>query len=202
MDYRVPKMDTPQAVPDLVEHFRRNAVDLRSSRYNETELRREFLDPFFEALGWDVNNRLRYSETYKDVVHEPTRETEQGIPDYCFRIGGTQKFFLEAKKPSVRLKYNPDPAMQLRRYAWSSKLPLSILSNFDELAIYDCRTAPKQGDKASAGRISYYTFEEYPQKWDEIESHPISADIPRMCNTKCALPMLCRLASGLFCSHR
>jgi type I restriction-modification system DNA methylase subunit/predicted type IV restriction endonuclease len=163
-------MNPPKAVLDLVEHFRRNAVDLRSNRYNETELRREFLDPFFEALGWDVNNHLRYSETYKDVVHEPTRETEQGIPDYCFRIGGTPKFFLEAKKPSVRLKDNPDPALQLRRYAWSSKLPLSILSNFDELAIYDCRIAPKQGDKASTGRISYYSFEEYQQKWEEIAS--------------------------------
>lgn len=163
-------MNTPQAVIDLVEHFRRNADDLRASRYNETELRREFLDPFFEALGWDVNNGLRYAETYKDVVHEPTRETEQGVPDYCFRVGGTPKFYLEAKKPSVRLKDNPDPALQVRRYAWSSKLPLSILSNFDELAIYDCRTAPKLGDKASVGRISYYTFDEYPDKWDEIAS--------------------------------
>jgi len=163
-------MNAPQAVLDLVEHFRRNAEDLRSNRYNEIALRREFLDPFFDALGWDVNNRLRYAETYKDVVHEPTRETEQGVPDYCFRVGGTPKFYLEAKKPSVRLKDNPDPALQLRRYAWSSKLPLSILSNFDELAIYDCRTAPKQGDKASAGRISYYTFDEYPNKWEEIAS--------------------------------
>lgn len=60
--------------------------------------------------------------------------------------------------------------MQLRRYAWSSKLPLSILSSFDELAIYDCRTAPKEGDKASTARISYYTFSEYPEKWDEIAS--------------------------------
>jgi hypothetical protein len=163
-------MNPPNVILDLIERFQRNALDLRSNRYNETELRREFLDPFFEALGWDVNNRLGYSETYKDVVHEPTRETEQGIPDYCFRVGGTPKFYVEAKKPSVRLKDNPDPALQLRRYAWSSKLPLSILSNFDELAIYDCRTAPKQGDKASAGRISYYTFEEYPQKWEEIAS--------------------------------
>jgi type I restriction-modification system DNA methylase subunit/predicted type IV restriction endonuclease len=163
-------MSPPQTVLDLVEHFRRNADDLRSHRYNETALRREFLDPFFEALGWDVNNNLRYAETYKDVVHEPTRETDQGIPDYCFRVGGAPKFYLEAKKPSVRLKDNPEPALQLRRYAWSSKLPLSVLSNFDELAIYDCRTAPKQGDKASTGRISYYTFEEYPQKWQEIAS--------------------------------
>jgi len=163
-------MKPPQAIRDLVEHFQRNADDFRSNRYNEADLRREFLDPFFEALGWDVNNHLRYSEWYKDVVHEPTRETEQGTPDYCFRVGGSPKFFVEAKKPSVRLKDNPDPALQLRRYAWSSKLSLSVLSNFDELAIYDCRIAPMQGDKASTGRISYYTFDEYPLKWEEIAS--------------------------------
>ena len=163
-------MAPPQIIVDLVEHFARNISDFRSNRYNETELRREFLDPFFEALGWDVNNRLHHSETYKDVVHEPTRETDQGVPDYCFRVGGTPKFYLEAKKPSVRLKDNSEPALQLRRYAWSSKLPLSVLSNFDELAIYDCRTAPKQGDKASNARIAYYTFQEYAAKWDEIAS--------------------------------
>ena len=160
----------PQPVLDLVEHFDRNASELRSSAYNETQLRREFLDPFFEALGWDVNNRLHYSETYKDVVHEPAREAEHGTPDYCFRVGGTSKFYVEAKKPAVKLKDNPEPALQLRRYAWSSKLPLSILSSFDELAIYDCRTAPRHGDKASTARIAYYTFHEYPSKWDEIAS--------------------------------
>ena len=127
-------MTPPQMILDLVEHFDRNISDLRSSLYNETELRREFLDPFFEALGWDVNNRAHYSETYKDVVHEPAREAEHGTPDYCFRVGGTSKFYVEAKKPAVRLRDNPDPALQLRRYAWSSKLPLSILSSFDELS--------------------------------------------------------------------
>ncbi len=74
-------MTPPKKIIDLVEHFERNTADFRSNRYNKTELRREFLDPFFEALGWDVNNRLRYSETYKDVVHEPSRETDQGTPD-------------------------------------------------------------------------------------------------------------------------
>ena len=163
-------MPPPQIILDLVEHFDRNASELRSRAYNETQVRREFLDPFFEALGWDVNNRLHYSETYKDVVHEPTRETHEGTPDYCFRVGGTPKFYVEAKKPAVRLKDNPDPALQLRRYAWSSKLPLSVLSSFDELAIYDCRIPPRHGDRASTARIAYYTFPEYPAKWDEIAS--------------------------------
>ena len=47
-----------------------NAVSYRSGHYNETQLHREFLGPFFEALGWDVFNKLGYAEAYKDVIHE------------------------------------------------------------------------------------------------------------------------------------
>ena len=63
-------MPAPQAVLDLVERFERNREAYKSPTYNETQLRREFLDPFFEALGWDVNNRQGYAEAYKDVIHE------------------------------------------------------------------------------------------------------------------------------------
>lgn len=38
--------------------------------YNETQVRREFIDPFFEAFGWDVANKAGYAETYKDVIHD------------------------------------------------------------------------------------------------------------------------------------
>ena len=57
-------------VADLVEKFREQADDYRSGQYNETQTRREFIDPLFEALGWDVTNRAGYAESYKDVVHE------------------------------------------------------------------------------------------------------------------------------------
>ncbi|MDT8391632.1 MAG: Eco57I restriction-modification methylase domain-containing protein [Lentisphaeria bacterium] len=89
-------------------------------------------------------------------------------PDYCFRIGGTRKFFLETKKPSVNIKADTHPAYQLRRYAWSAKLPLSILTDFEEFAVYDCRARPVQSDKASKSRIMYLKFDEYIDRWDEI----------------------------------
>ncbi len=56
----------------------------------------------------------------------------------------------------------------MRRYAWSAKLPLSILTDFEELAVYDCRIKPAQGDKASTGRIMYLSYTEYADRWDEI----------------------------------
>ncbi len=37
------------------------------------KLGREFLDPFFGALGWDIANEAGVSDAYKDVIHDPGR---------------------------------------------------------------------------------------------------------------------------------
>src|SRR6266446_5479509 len=160
----------PEAIIDLIEHFQRNEDAFRSGGYNEAQLRREFLDPFFEALGWDVGNRLGAAEAYKDVIHEDAIKVGEGTkaPDYFFRIGGTRKFFLEAKKPAVDIKNDASPAFQLRRYAWTTKLPLSILTDFEEFAVYDCRVKPDPNNNASVARILYISYAEYATRWHEI----------------------------------
>jgi len=157
-------------VVELVETFDRNIDTYRSQQYNETQLRREFIDPFFEQLGWDVANKAGCAQAYKDVIHEDAIKIsgETKAPDYCFRIGGARKFFLEAKKPSVNIKGDPHPAYQLRRYAWSAKLPLSILTDFEEFAVYDCLSRPKQTDRAGTARIMYLTYKQYLDNWSEI----------------------------------
>jgi hypothetical protein len=163
-------MDAPPILHDLVDRFERNADAYRSGSYNETELRREFLDPFFKALGWDIDNKQGHAEAYKEVIHEDSIRIDDAVktPDYSFRIGGTRKFFLEAKKPSISIKGDPAAAYQLRRYAWSAKLPLSILSNFEEFAVYDCRIKPDKDDLASHARILYLTYQDYSARWNDI----------------------------------
>ena len=157
-------------ISNLIERFERNIEAYRNPAYNETQLRREFVDPFFEALGWDVTNKAGYAEQYKDVIHEDAIKIAGATkaPDYCFQIGGVRKFFLETKKPSIDIKGQIDPAYQLRRYAWSSKLPLSILTDFEELAIYDCRLRPKPSDKPSIGRVRFYTYPQYLDSFEDI----------------------------------
>ena len=163
-------MTAPEIIKDLVRRFDEHRDAYRSGKYNETQLRREFLDPFFEALGWDVFNKQSYAEMYKDVIHEDSLEIEgeNKAPDYAFRIGGQRKFFVEAKKPSVNIELNIHPAFQLRRYAWSAKLALSILTDFEEFAVYDCRAKPDKADKASTGRVKLISYKDYIEKWDEI----------------------------------
>ncbi len=163
-------MAAPHEILGLIERFNNNCEAYRSGTYNETQLRREFIDPFFKILGWDVDNEKGYAEAYKDVIHEDSIKIGgmTKAPDYCFRIGGIRKFFVETKKPSVNLKDDANPAFQLRRYAWSAKLPLSILTDFEEFVVYDCRVKPDKLDKPSTARILYLNYTGYAQRWDEI----------------------------------
>lgn len=163
-------MAAPNEIIDLVERFETNKESYKSGHYNETQVRREFVDPFFKALGWDVDNEQGFAEAYKDVIHEDAVKvgTTTKAPDYSFRIGGQRKFFLEAKKPSVDIKDDIHPAFQLRRYAWTMKLPLSVLTDFEEFAVYDCNVKPDKTDKASNARIFYLNYKDYLTRWDEI----------------------------------
>lgn len=150
--------------------FSVNHAQYKSNDYDESNTRTDFIDKFFELLDWDVRNEQGFSENYREVIREDKVKIDgqQKAPDYCFRIGGVRKFFVEAKKPGVNIKDTPEPAFQVRRYAYTAKLPLSILTNFEEFAVYDTRIKPDKNDKASAARIFYCTFREYDQHFDFI----------------------------------
>jgi len=165
-------MPVPTRLAELIERFERNKKFYTSPAYNETQLREEFVNPFFEALGWDVRNIEGRAEAYKDVIHEDAIRIGQTIkaPDYSFRVGGQRKFFVETKKPSVNIKADVNPAYQIRRYSWSAKLPLAILTDFEEFAVYDCRKKPLPTDNASVGRVLYLSYDEYEKRWGEIEN--------------------------------
>jgi len=160
----------PSVIHDLCERYERNRESYRSDAYNEAQARQEFINPLFKQLGWDMDNEQGYAEAYKDVVHEDSLRvgTQLKAPDYGFRIGGQRKFFLEAKKPRVSVVDSKDPAYQLRRYAWSAKLPLSVLTNFAEFAVYDCRWKPEVSDAAGKHRVEYFTYEQFETKWDYL----------------------------------
>jgi type I restriction-modification system DNA methylase subunit len=162
----------PDAIITLVKSFENYLPAYKRGQYSEMQLRQEFIDPFFKALGWDLDNTKRYSELYKEVIHEdPIRirgSTE--FIDYSFRIGGVRKFIVEAKKPAVNIRDDAGPALQIRRYAWNAHLALSILTDFEEFAVYDCTKKPMPGDTAATARIAIFNYKEYTEKWDWIAS--------------------------------
>ena len=162
---------------ELVTKYANNRAEYLKPSYNETALRVEFLNPLFTLLGWDVDNERGLSIYAREVIHEstvvvvdedPAHATKK--PDYAFRIGGETQFFLEAKKPSVNIAENRSPAFQARRYGWSGGHEIVVLSNFEDLSIYDCGFRPRPDDSASFARIAHFHFDEYEANLDYLYS--------------------------------
>lgn len=158
-------------ISELVERFEEQFASYKKSDYNETLTRRDFIDPFFKALGWDIDNEEGYAQSYREVIHEDKVKVGRATkaPDYSFRLcGGKRLFFVEAKKPSVSIKDEIQPAYQVRRYGWSARLSISVITDFEEFSIYDCTRKPYPTDKASVARIKYLTYKDYLKEFDFI----------------------------------
>lgn len=169
-----------EQIHNLVAKFKRDYRKYKDAdAFKETDVRTEFINPFFQALGWDVDNSFcPLPMAFKDVVQEQRVRVKGGshdenrkAPDYAFRIGGKTAFYVEAKHPRINLDTHKDSAFQVRRYGWSNDLPVSVLTDFEELAIYDTRIQPVYGNEAHVGRLQklpYLTLEEYESRFKEL----------------------------------
>jgi hypothetical protein len=161
-------------VAELVQRFHKNESDYLRNSYNETQARSEFITPLLEALGWDVHNNAAMPLAFRDVIEEATVEVGvEGLskrPDYELRLARQRKLFVEAKKPYVRVDRNQAAAFQARRYGYSASLPVSVLTTFNQLAIYDCRSAPLETDQASVARVMLINYQQFETHFDELWS--------------------------------
>jgi predicted type IV restriction endonuclease len=66
----------PPIIHELVAKFAERHDTYKRGDYNETQLRRDFLDPFFAAMGWDIDNRKGYAEKFREVIHEDLHDTK------------------------------------------------------------------------------------------------------------------------------
>lgn len=159
-------------VEKLVNRYTEQQKSYHAADYNETKTRRDFIDPFFKALGWDMDNEQDVAEPYREVIHEDKLKIQGKMksPDYGFRLQGAKQrlYFVEAKKPSVALKTNKESAFQIRRYGWNSKVSVSILTNFEEFIVYDCSKKPNATDSPVTGRLKTISFDQYLTEFDFI----------------------------------
>ena len=59
-----------KTITGLIRRFDEQYSSYKNHSHNETLTRRDFIDPFFKALGWDVDNQNGYAEAYHEVIHE------------------------------------------------------------------------------------------------------------------------------------
>ena len=149
----------------LVQKYEQGKEVYRTSRFNETQVRNEFLDPLFEILGWDIRNSAGKNTNEREVLlEEPLKAnaaSHSKKPDYTFRLFGERKFFLEAKKPCVHIEREDDPAKQVRRYGFTAGLKISVLSNFEHLYIYDTSYPVEQNDTRVKAIVREYKYTDY-----------------------------------------
>lgn len=189
-------------VRELVGRFKRNLSHYRSTDFDETSTREQFINPLFEALGWDVLDHAGLGSNRDVIFHSrlvaqhqvagleawdedlstdelAAREPTVRIPDYAFRHDGRVQFFVEAKKPSTSIRRR-GPAFQVKSYAWSQQIPFAVLTDFQELRVFNCTARPDY-DAPEAGLLEGFSlnFQEYesawPRLWETLSMQAVSA---------------------------
>lgn len=134
-------------VKALVGKFEQDKHHYLAKGYPEAQVRIDFLNPFFAALGWDIENKAHKPPDKRDVVIEilpinEKRVTSNLRPDYSFRINGNTKLFVEAKAPSVALD-DVNHILQAKDYAWNTQqVSFVILTDFEEFKLFDASLKP------------------------------------------------------------
>jgi len=132
-----------QQVRELAEIFKAGEARYLLSDYSEAQARKDFIDKFFMALGWDVNHDHQTNPYEQEVKVEPSAAGQRRA-DYSFHLAPNfrdVRFFVEAKKPSGEIATNLN-YFQTIRYGWNSETPLAVLTDFEQFHVLDCRYKP------------------------------------------------------------
>ncbi len=162
----------------LVESFGKRLTELKRPGYAEAQLRDDFLNPFFRALGWDMENRAGLIQPEREVEIESATQIGGGRKraDYLFRTDKRDRFVCEAKKPAEEL--HPRYAFQAKRYAWNKGVPVALLTDFEELKIYVVGGKPHI-DEPGVGEWKSWHFLQYPQiareLWELLSRDKVAA---------------------------
>lgn len=151
-------------IEQKVQDFEENAVVLKKKGHGETNIRSNYIDVLFEALGWDMKSHYEVDREFSQKDTSGTKKV-----DYAFKLNGKTKFFIEAKEASVDLVNNKDAIHQAKRYAYSTngKAPVVILTDFEEFRVFNVMKAPVY-DNPNRELLPKYSmlYTDYINNWD------------------------------------
>ena len=156
-----------EAVQELVSNFEKNKHAYVGPGYSEAEVRIDFIDKFFIALGWDVNHNIQKNPYEQEVKVERSVliQSTQRHADYAFYLAPdfrNIRFFVEAKKPSADVA-TTDNCFQVIRYGWNSQTPFAVLTDFQKFLVLDSRYKPDP-DTALNRAVATYHYTEYTDR--------------------------------------
>lgn len=157
-------------ITNYQEACKRGELDMASE-----ETIRAWINQMLAVFGWNVRNTNHVLQEVQLETLE--RATLSGIgstntrPDYTLMNGRVRLFFLDAKKRTVNIREDKGVAFQIRSYGWSIGASYSVVTNMDELAIYDCTAMPRHSDNADFARLAYLKVEDYTDNFECLNSY-------------------------------
>lgn len=151
-------MDSEKAcreIEHLIAKYRKVLEDGRVKGYTEEETKKDFIQPLFRTLGWDVENSLEVSAE---------ENVSKRRVDYGFRINGIPKFFLEAKKLKEDVE-DPEYIKQAINYAWHKSCTWAVLTNFKTLRIFNAEV--KNPNPLQSELITIH-YENYLDRFEDL----------------------------------
>jgi len=137
-------------------------------KLSEFDIRENYILPMFKHLGWNIDNE-DLSPFEFEVLRE--RTIRSGRPDITFRIQGLSVFFVETK--NIKKELTDKDLVQAWRYAWTSGHRFSVLSNFLQTWLIDCRATPPINKEKQSFR-SQIIFQWHaailPKQWKQLTS--------------------------------
>jgi len=156
-------MAAPDSVKKLVEEFERLKGGPPLDSFDEAQLCTSYVEPFWEALGWNVRDPREVVKEKRVHLRASTKHA-----DYCFQLKGKPQFILEAKDYRKRLD-DADFIFQTKRYGYNLPVDFGVLTNFAEFRLYDTGLQPLYENKARGLFKPYQLpYTEYEAKWDEL----------------------------------
>ena len=160
----------PDAIRQLVARFEASKTQSPETRYGyrsvEAQLRNDFLDTFFETLGWDMRNQR--SNPREVLVEQDIPESREKV-DYSFRIAGQPKFFVEAKRAEAGDLQARDVVNQITEYSKKSHVRIVILTNFEHFVVYGWCSRPSRKGPPRFREVGRITCGEYEHWWGKID---------------------------------
>ena len=149
------KDEAKQQIQKLIEKYEAEKAAGKISKYSEEETKRGFIEPLFEALGWNFSSK-------EEITLEEQISGDR--VDYGFYLNGRIKFYLEAKKIAVDL-HREDYAKQAIRYSWNKGVTWAILTDFESLIVFNALSP----EKSLAGKKYFeIPYNEYLDRFEQL----------------------------------
>ncbi|STC69262.1 Type IIS restriction enzyme Eco57I [Corynebacterium pilosum] len=163
----------PVNVEKLVEKFNSGFSHYTASlgNYLEADVRSEFIDPLLRELGWDIDNRNALIPSMRPVVREenqPRAGKSGKRPDYTLRVNGINKFYVEAKKPSVDILNDLSSIRQARSYGWTGQHPIAVLTNFRHIRVFDATVPIDVNDLPTTALLFESEYRDLNKNWSRL----------------------------------